>query len=61
MKNTKVTLKVKKKTYTSTTNSKGQAIFKVALTKRGTYKYTAKFAGNTQYKAISRNAKIVVR
>ena len=56
-----VTLVVNKKRYTARTNSKGQAIFKVALTKRGTYKYTAKFAGNTQYKAISRNAKIVVR
>ncbi|WP_298534861.1 Ig-like domain repeat protein [uncultured Methanobrevibacter sp.] len=50
----KVTLIVNKKKYTVKTNKKGKATFKVKLTKKGTFKYTAKFAGDTQYKAVTK-------
>lgn len=62
LKNIKVTLKVKGKTYTAKTNKKGVATFKVTkLTKKGTYKGTVKFAGNKYFKAASKTVKIVVK
>ena len=62
MKNTKVTLKVKGKTYTAKTNSKGKATFKITkLTKKGTFKAVVKYAGSKYYKAISKSVKIVVK
>lgn len=61
LKNKKVTLTVNKKTYSVKTNSKGQAIFKVKLTKKGTFKYTAKFAGDSAYKAVSKTNKIIIK
>ena len=62
MKNTKVTLKVKGKTYTAKTNSKGKATFKITkLTKKGTYKAVVKYSGNKYYKALSKTVKIVVK
>ncbi len=57
----KVTLIVNKKKYTVKTNKKGKATFKVKLTKKGTFKYTAKFAGDTQYKAVKKSAKIKIK
>ena len=57
----KVTLKVNGKTYTGTTNSKGQYTFTVKLTKAGTYTYTAKFAGDNAYNAVTKTAKITVK
>ena len=62
MKKVKVTLKVKGKTYKATTNAKGKAIFKIKkLTKKG--KYTAKvtFKGNSNFKALSKSVKIIVK
>ena len=62
LKNIKVTLKVKGKTYTAKTNKKGVATFKVTkLNKKGTYKGTVKFAGNKYFKAASKTVKIVVK
>ena len=61
LKNKKITLKVNKKTYTAKTNSKGQATFKVKLTKKGTYKYTTKFAGDTYYNALSKTGTIKIK
>lgn len=61
IKNTKVTLKVNKKTYTAKTNSKGVATFKVKLTKKGTYKAVYKYAGSSNYKAVSKTVKITVK
>lgn len=62
MKNTKVTLKVNKKTYTTKTNAKGQATFKITkLTKKGKYALTVKYAGSKYYNAKSVKSKITVK
>lgn len=61
-KNAKVTVKVNKVTYTVKTNAKGQATFKLTkLTKKGTYSAAVKFAGDSKYKAVSKNVKITVK
>ena len=57
----KVTITVKGKTFKAKTNSKGVATIKVKLKKVGTFKYTAKFAGDGAYKAISKKGKIVIK
>nr|WP_295162535.1 hypothetical protein [uncultured Methanobrevibacter sp.] len=62
MKNVKVTIKVNGKTYNATTNSKGQATFKITkLTKKGKFTALVKFAGNSKYKAVSKKPKITVK
>ena len=62
MKNTKVTIKVNKKTYTAKTNSKGQATFKITkLTKKGKYTATVKYAGSKYYNTKSVKVKITVK
>ena len=62
MKKVKLTLKVGKKTYKATTNSKGKATFKITkLTKKGKYTATVKFAGSKYYKALSKKVKITVK
>ena len=62
MKNTKVSLKVNGKTYSATTNAKGQATFKITkLTKKGKFTAVVKFAGNKYYNAKTVNAKITVK
>lgn len=61
LKNKKVIFKVNGKTYSAKTNSKGIATVKIKLTKKGTFKYTAKFAGDNVYKAISKSNKVVIK
>ena len=62
MKKVKLTLKVGKKTYKATTNSKGKATFKITkLTKKGKYTATVKFAGNKYFNALSKKVKITVK
>ena len=62
MKNTKLTLKVNGKTYSATTNAKGQATFKITkLTKKGKYTAVVKFAGNKYYNAKTVKPKITVK
>ncbi|WP_407416199.1 Ig-like domain-containing protein [Methanobrevibacter sp.] len=61
IKGKKITVKVNGKTYTATTNAKGVATFKVKLNKKGKYTATAKFAGDTSYKAITKKAKITLK
>ena len=62
MKNVKITLKVKGKTYTAKTNSKGQAIFKLSkLTKKGTYKAVVTYNGNNCYNKVTKNVKITIK
>lgn len=59
--NKKITVKVKGKTFSAKTNSKGVASVKVKVTKKGTFKYVAKFAGDGAYKAASKTGKVVVK
>ena len=62
LKKVKVTLKVKGKTYTATTNSKGKATFNIKnLKKKDTYNAVIKFKGNENYKASSKKVKIKVK
>lgn len=59
MKNTKVTIKVNKKTYTAKTNSKGQATFKITkLTKKGTFKSVITYKGNSYYNKVTKTVNI---
>ena len=60
--NTKLTLKVKGKTYSAKTNYKGKAVFKITkLNKKGTYKAVIKFNGNKYYLKSTKNTKITVK
>ena len=61
IKNKKITITVNGKKYTGKTNSKGVVKVKVSLSKRKTYKFTVKFAGDKSYKAVSKTAKVVVK
>ena len=58
----KLTIKIKGKTYTAKTNSKGKATFKIKnLKKKGNYQATVKFGGNGQYNSVSKKVKITVK
>ena len=61
IKNKKVSLKVNGKTYSAKTNSKGIAYITVKLSKKGTFNYVAKFAGDATYKSVSKSGKIIVK
>ncbi|WP_407376507.1 lectin like domain-containing protein [Methanobrevibacter sp.] len=61
MKKVKVTVKVKGKTYTAKTNSKGKATFKLKLTKKGTFKATVTYKGNKYYNKVTKKVKITVK
>ena len=61
IKNVKVTLKVKGKTYKAKTNSRGKATFKIKLTKKGKHKATVKFKGNAYYKKATKKVKITIK
>jgi len=53
IKGKKVTIKVNGKTFKATTNAKGVATISVKIAKKGTFKATFKFAGDSAYKASS--------
>jgi hypothetical protein len=62
VKKVQVTLKVKGKTYTAKTNTKGKATFKInKLTKKGKHTAALKFKGDKNYKAASKKVKIIVK
>ena len=59
--NKKITFTVNGKTYTATTNAKGVATVKVSLNKKGTYSFTARFAGDKRYAAVTKTAKLTIK
>ena len=59
--NKKVTFTLNGKTYSAKTNSKGVATVNVSLTKKGTYTFTAKYAGDSTYSSINKTAKLIIR
>lgn len=61
IKGKKITIKVNGKTFSAKTNSKGVATIKVKVTKKGKFTATAKFAGDSTYKAISKKAYFTVK
>ena len=61
IKGKQITFKVNGKTYKAKTNAKGVATVKIKLTKKGTFTYTAKFAGDSTYKGVSKTSKIKVK
>lgn len=61
LKSKKVTIKLNGKTYSGKTNSKGVATITIKLTKKGTFTYTANFAGDNTYKAVSKSQKVVIK
>lgn len=62
LKKVKVTLKVKGKTYTAKTNSKGKATFKIKkLTKKGKYKATVTYKGDNCYNKVSKKVIITIK
>ena len=58
--NKKITFTVNGKSYSATTNAKGVATVKVSLNTKGTYSFTAKFAGNTMYAAMNKTATLKI-
>ena len=62
MKNKKVALKVNGKTFTTKTNSKGVASFKLSkLTKEGAYNAVITYVGDKYYNKVTKKAKITVK
>ena len=62
MKNTKVSIKVNKKTYTAKTNKKGVATFKITkLTKKGTFKSVITYNGDKYYNKLTKTVKIKIK
>ena len=62
MKKAKLTMKVNGKTYSATTNAKGQATFKITkLTKKGKFTGTIAYKGNAYYNKLSKKVQITVK
>ena len=61
IKGKKLVFTVNGKKYTAKTNNKGIAKVKVKLSKRKTYKFTVKFAGDNTFKKISKKGKVVIK
>ncbi|WP_295723566.1 hypothetical protein [uncultured Methanobrevibacter sp.] len=61
MNKAKVTMKIDKKTYTAKTDKKGKATFNIKLTKRGMYKATVTYKGDTYYSRVSNKVMIKIK
>ncbi|ADC47500.1 adhesin-like protein [Methanobrevibacter ruminantium M1] len=57
----KITFTVNGKKYSAITDKKGIATVNVSLNKKGTYKYTAAFAGDSTYKKVSVTSKLTIK
>ncbi|MBZ9570913.1 Ig-like domain-containing protein, partial [Methanobrevibacter sp. TMH8] len=53
LKGKKISLTINKRTYTATTNNKGIAVFKISGLKGGKHKFSVKFTGDNNYKALT--------
>ena len=56
----KISFTVKGKTYTATTNANGVATVTVSISAKGTYAYTASFAGNTQINKVTKTGSMKI-
>ena len=56
-----ISFTVNGKTYKAKTNSNGVASVNVSINKKGTYSFTAKYAGDSTYTAISKTAKLTIK
>ena len=62
VKNVKLSLRVRGKTYTAKTNKKGKAIFNIKNLKvKGKFTSVIKFKGNRYYKPVSKKVKLIVK
>lgn len=62
MKSTKITIKVKGKTYSAKTASTGKATFKLTkLTKKGTFSAVITYSGSSIYNSVKKTVKITVK
>ena len=62
MKKVKLTLKVNGKTYVAKTTSKGKATFKIVnLKKKGTFKATVTYKGNSYYNKVTKKVNIKIK
>ena len=62
MKNSKVTIKINKKTYTAKTGKKGVATFKITkLTKKGIFKSVITYKGDKYYNKVTKKVNIKVK
>ena len=57
----KVTFTLNGKSYTATTDSKGVATVNVSLSKKGTYSFTVKFAGDNTYARCTKTGSLVIK
>ena len=57
----KLSFTVNGKTYSATTNSKGTATVNVSLSKKGTYSFTVKYAGDDMYAGTTSSSKVVIK
>ena len=60
IKSKKITFTVNGKTYTGTTNANGVASVKVSLSKKGTYSFTVKYAGDNTFNTVSKTGKLTI-
>ena len=57
----KISFTINGKTYAASTNSKGTASVNVSLNKKGTYSFTAKYAGDNQFAKATANGKLTIK
>lgn len=57
----RITFTVNGKLYSANTNSNGIATVKVSLNQKGTYSFTAQYAGDSTYKKISKSGKLTIK